>query len=171
MKRILVVDDEEDICEILKFNLEFAGYEVDGAALFWLISFSLTILGFFTLYWTIPNRSVPIRAAMIAAVFSAVTFELLKNLFGFVMTNFTSYQLVYGAFAAIPIFLLWIFLSWNVILLGVEISYAITAFHTGKTQTRHPVLMLLDMLELPCLHIFSSYLPQSHLLFSLGTVR
>ena len=29
MKRILVVDDEEDICEILKFNLEFAGYEVD----------------------------------------------------------------------------------------------------------------------------------------------
>lgn len=126
----------------------FAGYEVDGAALFWLISFGLTIVGFFTLYWTIPNRSVPIRAAMIAAVFSAVTFELLKNLFGFVMTNFTSYQLVYGAFAAIPIFLLWIFLSWNVILLGVEISYALTAFHTGKTQTRHPVLMLLDMLEL-----------------------
>ena len=33
-------------------------------------------------------------------------------------------------------------------LLGVEISYALTAFHTGKTQTRHPVLMLLDMLEL-----------------------
>ena len=31
MKRILVVDDEEDICEILKFNLEFAGYEVDVA--------------------------------------------------------------------------------------------------------------------------------------------
>lgn len=126
----------------------FAGYEVDGAALFWLISFGLTTLGFFTLYWTIPNRSVPIRSAMIAAAFSAVTFELLKNLFGFVMTNFTSYQLVYGAFAAIPIFLLWIFLSWNVILLGVEISYALTAFHTGKTQTRHPVLMLLDMLEL-----------------------
>lgn len=126
----------------------FAGYEVDGAALLWIISIGLTIIGFFTLYWTIPNRSVPIRAAMIAAVFSAVTFELLKNLFGFVMSNFTSYQLVYGAFAAVPIFLLWIFLSWNVVLLGVEISYALTAFHTGKTQTRHPILMLLDMLEL-----------------------
>ncbi len=126
----------------------FAGYEVNGAALLWVISFGLTVVGFFTLYWTIPNRSVPVRSAMIAAVFSAVTFELVKNLFGFVMTNFTSYQLVYGAFAAVPIFLLWIFLSWNVVLLGVEISYAITAFHTGKTQTRHPVLMLLDMLEL-----------------------
>lgn len=126
----------------------FAGYEVDGAALLWVISIGLTIIGFFTLYWTIPNRSVPIRAAMIAAIFSAVTFELLKNLFGFVMSNFTSYQLVYGAFAAVPIFLLWIFLSWNVVLLGVEISYALTAFHTGKTQTRHPILMLLDILEL-----------------------
>ena len=75
-------------------------------------------------------------------------FELLKNLFGFIMTNFTSYTIVYGAFAAIPIFLLWIFLSWNIVLLGVEISYALTAFHTGKIQTRHPVLMMLDVLEL-----------------------
>lgn len=126
----------------------FAGYEVDGTFLLWVISFALTVVGFFALYWTIPNRSVPIKAAMIAAVFSTVTFELIKNLFGFVMTNFTSYQLVYGAFAAVPIFLLWIFLSWNIVLLGVEISYALTAFHTGKTATRHPILMMLDMLEL-----------------------
>ena len=64
------------------------------------------------------------------------------------MTNFTSYTVVYGAFAAIPIFLLWIFMSWNIVLLGIEISYALTAFHSGKVQTRHPVLMLLDILEL-----------------------
>lgn len=126
----------------------FAGYEVDGTALFAVISFALTTLGFFILYWTIPNRSVPLKAAAIAGVFGAVAFELLKNLFGFVMTNFTSYTLVYGAFAAVPIFLLWIFLSWNIVLLGVEISYALTAFHTGKIQTRHPVLMMLDILEL-----------------------
>lgn len=123
-------------------------YQMDGAFLFWLISFSLTVLGFFILYWTIPNRTVPIKAAAIAGLFSAIVFELLKNLFGFIMTNFTSYTIVYGAFAAIPIFLLWIFMSWNIVLLGVEISFALTAFHTGKTQTRHPVLMLLDILEL-----------------------
>ncbi|AXY61182.1 YihY family inner membrane protein [Acinetobacter chinensis] len=126
----------------------FAGYQVDGSFLLWIISFSLTVLGFFILYWTIPNRSVPIRAAAVSGLFSAVIFELLKNLFGFIMTNFTSYTIVYGAFAAIPIFLLWIFLSWNIVLLGVEISYALTAFHTGKIQTRHPVLMMLDVLEL-----------------------
>jgi len=126
----------------------FAGYEVDGTALFGVISFALTTLGFFILYWTIPNRSIPVRAAAIAGLFGAIAFELLKNLFGFVMANFTSYTLVYGAFAAVPIFLLWIFLSWNIVLLGVEISYALTAFHTGKIQTRHPVLMMLDILEL-----------------------
>ena len=126
----------------------FAGYEVDGTAVFGLISFALTVLGFFILYWTIPNRSVPVRAAVIAALFGAITFELLKNLFGFVMANFTSYTIVYGAFAAIPIFLLWIFLSWNVVLIGVEISYALTAFHSGKVHTRHPILMILDILEL-----------------------
>ncbi|MDM1248168.1 YihY family inner membrane protein [Acinetobacter sp. R933-2] len=126
----------------------FAGYQVDGTALLMVISFALTVLGFFILYWTIPNRNIPVRAAAISGVFSAIVFELLKNLFGFIMTNFTSYTLVYGAFAAVPIFLLWIFMSWNIVLLGVEISYALTAFHTGKIQTRHPIFMLLDVLEL-----------------------
>jgi membrane protein len=39
-------------------------------------------------------------------------------------------------------------LSWNIILLGVEVSYALTAFHSDKEQKRHPILMLLDILEL-----------------------
>lgn len=126
----------------------FAGYQLDGAFLLWLISFLLTVFGFFILYWTIPNRNVPIVSAIIAACFSATVFEILKRLFGWIMSNFTSYEIVYGAFAAIPIFLLWIFLSWNIILLGVEISYALTAFHSGKEQKRHPIMMLLDILEL-----------------------
>ncbi|WP_436870916.1 YihY family inner membrane protein [Acinetobacter courvalinii] len=126
----------------------FAGYQLDGAFLLWLISFLLTIVGFFILYWTIPNRIVPVFSAFIAACFSATVFEILKRFFGWVMSNFTSYEIVYGAFAAVPIFLLWIYLSWNIILLGVEISYALTAFHSGKEQKRHPILMLLDILEL-----------------------
>ncbi|MCJ8145556.1 YihY family inner membrane protein [Acinetobacter sp. A3.8] len=125
-----------------------AGYQFDFAYVLLFISFALTCLGFSLLYWTIPNRSVPIKSAVIAGIFSGVVFELLKNLFGFIMSNFTSYQLVYGAFAALPIFLLWIYTSWLVVLLGVQISYAITAFHSDKTTKRHPILMLLDVLEL-----------------------
>ena len=126
----------------------FAGYELNGALIFSSISFLLTVLGFFILYWTIPNRSVPVRSALIASLFSTTVFELIKNLFGYAMSNFTSYEIVYGAFAAVPIFLLWIFLSWNIVLLGVEVSYALTAFKSGKDQNRHPVIMLMDLLEL-----------------------
>ena len=126
----------------------FAGYELNGALIFSSISFLLTVLGFFILYWTIPNRSVPVKSALIASLFSTTVFELIKNLFGYAMSNFTSYEIVYGAFAAVPIFLLWIFLSWNIVLLGVEVSYALTAFKSGKDQDRHPVIMLMDLLEL-----------------------
>ena len=78
----------------------------------------------------------------------AIVFESLKAIFGTVMSNFTSYEAVYGAFAALPIFLLWIYLSWNIILLGVEISYTLTIFATDEVYPRHPLLSLLDMLNL-----------------------
>ena len=129
-------------------NNNIAGYELNGAFWLWLISFVLTCLGFSVLYWTVPNQSVPIRSAFIAGAFSGTAFEILKQFFGIIMSNFTSYELIYGAFAAFPIFLLWIFLSWNIILLGVEVSYALTAFHATNNISRHPVLALLDILEL-----------------------
>lgn len=132
----------------MNFLNNIAGYEINGSFWLWLISFILTWLGFSLLYWTIPNRSVPIRSAFIAGMFSTLMFESLRQVFGLVMSNFTSYELVYGAFAAVPVFLLWIWLSWNVILLGVEVSYAITAFSTRTDINRHPVLILLDILEL-----------------------
>ncbi|MEB3752999.1 YihY family inner membrane protein [Acinetobacter sp. MD2(2019)] len=126
----------------------FVGYELDGSLMLGVLSFVLIILGFFILYWTIPNRTIPIKSAAIAALFSGTLFELLKTFFGYVMANFTSYELIYGAFAAVPIFLLWIYLSWNIILLGVELSFTITSFSAENPQKRHPVVMLLDVLEL-----------------------
>lgn len=126
----------------------FVGYEIDGTLFLGLISYILIVLGFFVLYWTIPNRSVPISAAAMAGLFSGTIFQLLKSFFGFMMANFTSYELIYGAFAAVPIFLLWIYLSWNIVLLGVEFSFALTSFSTGNRQKRHPVIMLLDILEM-----------------------
>ncbi|MEB3767112.1 YihY family inner membrane protein [Acinetobacter sp. MD2] len=126
----------------------FVGYELNGALFLDLISFVLVILGFFILYWTLPNRTIPFKSAAIAALVSGSLFELLKNFFGSIMANFTSYELIYGAFAAVPIFLLWIYLSWNIILLGVELSFAITSFGAENSQKRHPMIMLLDVLEL-----------------------
>lgn len=129
-------------------NQQIAGYGIDWGFWVQIISFAITIAGFIGMYWFIPKAKVPFKNAAIAGVFVAVVFELLKYSFGIIMTNFTSYEAIYGAFAALPIFLLWIYLSWNLILLGVEISYSLTIFATSEVYPRHPLLSLLDMLNL-----------------------
>ncbi len=133
-------------------NRQIAGYGIDWSFWIQVVSIAVTVAGFIGMYWFIPKARVPAKNAAIAGVFVAVIFELMKNLFGTVMANFTSYEAIYGAFAALPIFLLWIYLSWNLILLGVEISYTLTIFETEEVYPRHPLLSLLDMLNLVYTH-------------------
>lgn len=133
-------------------NREVAGYGIDWS--FWVQAATMivTMTGFIGMYWFIPKARVPIKNAAFAGIFVTIIFELLKHTFGVVMSNFTSYEAIYGAFAALPIFLLWIYLSWNLILLGVEISYTLTIFETKEVYPRHPLFSLLDMLNLVYRH-------------------
>ncbi|MDN5565723.1 MAG: YihY family inner membrane protein [Psychrobacter sp.] len=129
-------------------NRQIGGYGIDWAFWVQLVTIGITVTGFIAMYWFIPKAKVPFKSAALAGVIVAIVFEMLKHVFGTVMTNFTSYEAIYGAFAALPIFLLWIYLSWNLILLGVEISYTLTIFDTEEVYPRHPLLSLLDMLNL-----------------------
>lgn len=129
-------------------NRQIGGYGIDWSFWIQIVSIGVSVAGFIAMYWFIPKAKVPFKNAVIAGLFVAIVFELLKHVFGVVMTNFTSYEAIYGAFAALPIFLLWIYLSWNLILLGVEISYTLTIFETKEVYPRHPLLSLLDMLNL-----------------------
>lgn len=129
-------------------NQNFNGYAIDWSIWLRLASVLLTVAGFTFVYWLIPNCKVPLRESAIAALVVTLLFGLLKYSFGFLMANFTSYNQVYGAFAALPIFLLWIYLTWNLVLLGVEITYALTVFHSADHLPRHPVLAILDVLKL-----------------------
>lgn len=129
------------------FNLNIAGYEMNWAVWVQVGSVALTLLGFVMMYWLVPRCKVKFIHALIAGVVVGLTFEILKQTFGTIMTDFTSYQKVYGVFAAVPIFLFWIYLSWNIILLGVEISYALNVFETKEVFPRHPLLSLMDMLN------------------------
>ena len=78
----------------------------------------LTACAFTLAYIAIPNRRVRVRDALTGGVAAAVAFEATKHGFAFFIAQFPTYKLVYGAFASVPIFLLWIYLSWVVVLLG-----------------------------------------------------
>jgi membrane protein len=80
---------------------------------------------FVLLYTVVPNCVVRIRHAIAGAVVATVLFEVAKLTFGWFVTSFTNYRAVYGAVAAMPVFLIWIYLSWVVTLLGAEVAAAL----------------------------------------------
>jgi membrane protein len=81
-------------------------------------------LAFFLLYRIIPHRHVPWRHAALGGLVAGVLFESAKGVFAFYVQASPTYNMVYGAFAAVPLFLVWIYLSWLVILLGAEFTAA-----------------------------------------------
>lgn len=85
---------------------------------------SLTVLGavLTSLYYAVPHCSVRMVDAAIAGFLAALVFMVMQRLFGIYLSHFPSYTLVYGAFAAVPIFLLWLYLSWIVVLLGAALA-------------------------------------------------
>ena len=81
------------------------------------------------LYTVVPNVRVLWRNALAGGLFAAVLLEVAKHVFAASMKTFTSYQVIYGAIAALPIFLVWIYISWVIILLGATVTATLSGWH------------------------------------------
>lgn len=81
-----------------------------------------TLVAFTLLYLAVPNCKVRFRFALFGGIVAMALFELAKQGFVWYITHFPVYRLLYGALAAIPIFLVWIYLSWLIILFGAVVS-------------------------------------------------
>ncbi|MFD2206286.1 YihY family inner membrane protein [Kiloniella antarctica] len=90
-----------------------------------IIPIFLSATAFTVLYLVVPNRPVLFSHALVGGVSATILFELLKRSFGLYLFYFPSYQAIYGALATIPIFLIWMYLSWMVVLLGAELTAAL----------------------------------------------
>lgn len=106
-----------------------------------------TTLAFAILFELVPNRHVPRAHALVGAVAAAIVFESMNRLFGHYISNFATYRLVYGTFASVPIFLLWIYLSWLSILLGAVIAASLSYWRTPAAHSLSPAARLLDALR------------------------
>ena len=85
------------------------------------------------LYTVVPNVQVLWRNALAGGLFAAVLLEVAKYLFAAAMKYFTTYQIIYGAIAALPIFLVWIYISWVIVLLGAIVTATLNDWQlTGK---------------------------------------
>lgn len=74
------------------------------------------------LFHYVPNTQVRWRHALAGGVFVSIGFELAKRLLAWYVKQVPTYSVVYGAFATLPIFLVWIYLGWVIVLLGAVIA-------------------------------------------------
>lgn len=120
------------------------------ALLLGLTPFVITLLAFTLIFIIVPNRRVQWNHALVGALVSSILFELSKRGFVFYISNFPTYERLYGALATMPIFLIWIYLSWVVILLGASVTAALTTFSYQRADwrwdSRHHLVLALRLL-------------------------
>ncbi len=90
------------------------------------LPFAFTCAALTALYFLVPNRRVAPGHALLGGLFAAALFELAKRGFVLFIAEFPTYTLIYGAFAALPMFLLWLYLSWLVVLVGATLTAQLT---------------------------------------------
>ncbi len=116
-----------------------------------LLPFIVSVLGLYAIYVMVPNRRVSKSAAAIGALLAALLFELAKWAFAAYVRSVPSYREIYGALAVVPIFLVWIYLSWAIVLLGASITASMGAFDYRRREDRLPegaeFLGLMHLLE------------------------
>lgn len=98
---------------------------VFGALLYTVISIMLSTGAFTLLYVAVPNRLIEWRDAACGGFLAATVFEFAKRIFVVFITQFPTYTMIYGTLAALPIFLLWVYVSWLITLIGAVVAAAL----------------------------------------------
>lgn len=103
-------------------SIEMLGFA--STILIKLIAYSLIVAVFMFLYLILPNTKVNFRSAVVAAIIATVLFELLQWAYVKFQIGANQLNAIYGGFAALPLFLIWLQYSWYIVLFGAEIAFA-----------------------------------------------
>jgi membrane protein len=109
--------------------LNYIGLDVESFTIFktilgWILFGVVATLTFSAMYKFIPNAAVDYSNALRAAIFSGIAFTIMQYVYLETQVMVTRLNGIYGAFAAVPLFMIWINVGWFIILIGAELSYA-----------------------------------------------
>jgi membrane protein len=127
---------------LLSLRLFVAEFDALGIVPFLLkfLPWVLTACAFTLLFAAVPNCRVPVRHAAVGGAVTALLFELLKELFAFIVAR-SDLQVIYGAFAVVPLFLLWIYILWMVLLGGALLVRSMSTYQVEVVGKRFPDLV------------------------------
>lgn len=113
------------------------------------IALVLTCTAAAFVYRTVPNRKVEPADAAVGGILAGLAFEAMKSGFAAFVAAVGGYRTVYGAFAGVPLFLLWVYLSWIVVLGGAVVTATLPFLRAGGWKlTRVPGSLLVEALQL-----------------------
>ncbi|OED40495.1 hypothetical protein ACH42_16355 [Endozoicomonas sp. (ex Bugula neritina AB1)] len=132
----------------LKFISDTTAFLGAEALIFRMAPILLSTMVFALLYSAVPNRKVQLQHAFTGALVVALLVECAKAGFALFIGLSPSYQVIYGAFAAVPLFLLWIYLTWMLVLLGAVIVRSMGMFtEVLKGEKLPPFISILVVLR------------------------
>jgi len=121
--------------------------KIDTTPFLRITPFFLTSAAFTFVYAVVPNTKVELKHAALGGVFAAGLFELAKWGFGLYVKTFPNYQLIYGAFAAVPLFLLWVYVSWLIVLFGAQMVSALASSWSWQQLNFPKTIVVLGVLR------------------------
>ena len=113
---------------------QWVGIDTSGGLIAFFGTFLPTIMIILMLtvfFVIIPNRPVSLTAGISGALVAGIGFTILRKIFGWYIVTFPTYQNIYGAMSVVPIFLIWMYLSWLLVLIGAVLTASVSEWQSA----------------------------------------
>ncbi|KAF3363349.1 putative RNase BN, tRNA processing enzyme [Chlamydiales bacterium STE3] len=129
------------VAKVVKYTSDIGFYDRVRPVIYlgyYAIIFCLSWILFSLVYYFMTNKNIPLTSSLVAGVVSGTLFQIVQWTYIHFQVYVTSYNAIYGSFAAIPLFLIWLQLSWMITLIGGEISYHFSTTGYLNTSDKQP---------------------------------
>jgi len=120
------------------FLVRLLGPDFAGQTVLRALPLVFTCAALTMLYGIVPARRIELHHALIGGILAGIAFEIAKRGFGMYLAQVPTYTLIYGAFATVPIFLVWLYMSWLVVLGGAIFTAMLPAYYAKPERHRAP---------------------------------